>query len=357
MLSRLFLAALILVFFHRPASAQFEQGNQTVTTQPKLAKARVNEDGQLVVKTAIGKPVYREETRTGTITKYRSETRLRKQKVTRDGQTVEENVPYTVQVPYQETVEFTVKVMDLVPEERETVYSQNTETKDYYDADGQALAFFETNGQAAPAAQIGRRLKNWEPILVTSDGKPAEDFYTAIFKPGTLVVALPPAVPAPTDGSAPHQPAPKAPADAAPAQNRNPEALDFLSKEEKEVLERTNQERAKAGKPALKANARLSRAARSHALNMAKQEKLSHTLDDKTFDQRIEAMGYQFTRAGENISNAPTAADSLEAWMDSPGHRENILNPDYREIGIGQGVSPTGQNYWVQVFAAPLMSN
>lgn len=358
---RSFLIALALVLISHSAKAQFEQGNQTVATQPKLALARINPDGQLVVRTILGKPVFQEETRTGTVTKYRTETRLRKQKVTKDGQTVEEDVPYQVQVPYQETAEYTVKVMKLVPEEKEAVYSWNAETKGYDNAAGQALAFFETNGQAASPARIGQRLKDWEPILVTSDGKPAEDYYASILGAGTLVVALPPVAPRPGE-SAPlgvTQLAPKAAKaqeKGTPAQNGKQEELSFLSKEEKDVFERTNQERAKAGKPPLKASRELSRAARSHAQNMARKETLSHTLDDKTFDQRIEAAGYQFTRAGENISNAPTAADSLDAWMHSPGHRENILNPDYREIGIGQGISPTGQTYWVQVFASPWAS-
>jgi uncharacterized protein YkwD len=130
--------------------------------------------------------------------------------------------------------------------------------------------------------------------------------------------------------------------------------LAFLSKTEKEVFDLTNRERAKAGLKPLAASRKLSQAAQGHAKNMAKKGILSHTLDDIRFDQRIEATGYPFSAGGENISNAPTGKMSIEMWMDSPGHRGNMLNKTYQEIGIGHGTSADGEHYWVQVFATPI---
>ena len=133
-----------------------------------------------------------------------------------------------------------------------------------------------------------------------------------------------------------------------------PQAPAFLSKSERQILDLTNQQRANAGLKPLVASGLLSQAARAHARNMADQQMLSHTLDGKRFDQRIEEAGYQFSAVAENIANAPTAKSSVEMWIGSEGHRRNMLNPVYREIGIGQAAGVQGHKYWVQVFATPI---
>lgn len=130
-------------------------------------------------------------------------------------------------------------------------------------------------------------------------------------------------------------------------------AADFLTKLEREVLDLTNRERFKVGAPPLKANRRLTEAARGHAANMARQQILNHTLDGKRFDERIEAQGYRSSAAGENIWSAATAAQAVAGWMGSPGHQRNLLNREYKEIGIGVGTGKSNQKYWTQVFATP----
>jgi uncharacterized protein YkwD len=133
---------------------------------------------------------------------------------------------------------------------------------------------------------------------------------------------------------------------------------DALTDAEKEVLRATNAERAKLKLPPYRVAQPLMKAARAHAANMVKQNKLSHTLDDETFVQRIEKVNYGFLAAGENIAQGqPTGTEAVSDWMTSPGHKANILSKEYSEIGIGQGVSRNGETYWVQVFARPRSTN
>lgn len=123
-----------------------------------------------------------------------------------------------------------------------------------------------------------------------------------------------------------------------------------LSKEERAVLDRTNAERKAAGLPALAANEQLFDAARKHSANMARQSKLDHLLDGTPAD-RVRAAGYVFRAIGENIAwNQPDAAEVLQSWMESPGHRANLLSREYTETGIAVAVNARGERYWTQVF-------
>lgn len=127
-----------------------------------------------------------------------------------------------------------------------------------------------------------------------------------------------------------------------------------LSSDEQAVIDLVNAERKKVGLGPLKANARLTEAARNHAANMAKQDKLEHELDGKTPSDRVSAAGYKYAATGENIGwNYPTPKDAVVGWMNSPPHKENILNPDYTEIGVGVRKNAKGEPYWTQVFGKP----
>jgi uncharacterized protein YkwD len=127
-----------------------------------------------------------------------------------------------------------------------------------------------------------------------------------------------------------------------------------LSEDEKAVVELTNAERKKADLPPLKPDARLFAAARGHAANMAKQDKLEHDLDGKSAADRVADAGYKAGRSGENIGwNFPTPKAAVAGWMDSTAHKENILNADYTAIGVAVAKNEKGEPYWVQVFAAP----
>jgi uncharacterized protein YkwD len=129
-----------------------------------------------------------------------------------------------------------------------------------------------------------------------------------------------------------------------------------LTEAESKLLELTNQERKKKDLPALRHSALLSRVARAHSANMGKQADMKHELDGKTPFDRMRAAGYQFTRGGENIAAGDPSFGLpavLRMWMESKPHRENILNRDFTEIGIGIADGKDGQKYYTQVFGTP----
>jgi uncharacterized protein YkwD len=129
-----------------------------------------------------------------------------------------------------------------------------------------------------------------------------------------------------------------------------------LTDEEKEILTLTNAARKEQQLPPLVINATLMKSARQHSANMAKQNKMSHKLDDKSPFDRLEDIGYEYAVAGENIASGDASIsikEIFQGWMDSKGHRENILGKDYVEIGLGIAASGE-QKYYTQVFGKPL---
>ncbi len=127
-----------------------------------------------------------------------------------------------------------------------------------------------------------------------------------------------------------------------------------LTADEQAVLDATNAERKKAKLDPLTADPKLTEAARSHAANMARQSKLDHTLDEKTFEDRAKATGYKYQSLGENIAhNQKTPADVVAAWMASEGHKANVLNAGFTQIGLAVAKNDRGEPYWVQVFGTP----
>jgi uncharacterized protein YkwD len=128
-----------------------------------------------------------------------------------------------------------------------------------------------------------------------------------------------------------------------------------LSDDERAVLDLTNAERQKAGLPAFRPSAQLFEAARSHAANMARQGSLDHFLGGTTPAGRILGTGYRFSACGENIAwNQASPRDAIASWMNSYGHRGNVLNGGYTEIGVAMAKSARGERYWIQVFATPI---
>ncbi|GAA4578464.1 hypothetical protein GCM10023194_01400 [Planotetraspora phitsanulokensis] len=122
---------------------------------------------------------------------------------------------------------------------------------------------------------------------------------------------------------------------------------------EQEVVRLTNAERAKAGCRPLKANAKLRAAAFGHSSDMSAKNYFDHdSKDGRTFVDRIKAAGYSFSAAAENIAKGySSAAAVVNGWMNSSGHRANILNCAYTEIGVGY--AKAGGPYWTQDFGKP----
>lgn len=104
-----------------------------------------------------------------------------------------------------------------------------------------------------------------------------------------------------------------------------------------------NRERTQRGLPPLRENALLSAASLEHSRDMVEQRYFEHTSPDgRTVGDRLRAIGYArgvTASAGENIaygySRESTPAAIVTLWMQSPGHREDILRPSFTEIGIG----------------------
>jgi len=129
------------------------------------------------------------------------------------------------------------------------------------------------------------------------------------------------------------------------------------SADEVKVFEMTNDERKKEKVAVLVLNPALSKVARAHSENMAKQMKFEHKLDDKSPFDRLRDAGYKYAFAGENIAfgeENPSLAMIMKSWMESKGHRANILQEEYTEIGVGIARDKEGQTYYTQVFGRPI---
>lgn len=125
-----------------------------------------------------------------------------------------------------------------------------------------------------------------------------------------------------------------------------------------QVIEAVNKERTQRGLSALKENQSLATAAQAKANNMFEENYWAHFAPSgKDPWKFIQSAGYKFTYAGENLArNFYNTDDVVKAWMNSPTHRANILNPAYRDIGIAvsEGVLQ-GQKTTliVQMFGTP----
>jgi len=112
----------------------------------------------------------------------------------------------------------------------------------------------------------------------------------------------------------------------------------------------------------LQRNAILDSSARKHAEDMAVTHTLSHDTPagainypaNYSFDDRMRDEGYIGHWYGENIARGQADAESVIAdWLESPGHCANIMNPNFKEIGLGLKEDDGGVKYWVQDFGAP----
>jgi len=129
----------------------------------------------------------------------------------------------------------------------------------------------------------------------------------------------------------------------------------------RQVLKLTNGYRQQAGLQPLQLNPTLTTAAYGHSLDMATQDFFGHVgSNGSTVFNRLDTAGYRYTTAGENIAAGFTTAKSVvQAWMNSPLHRQNILTPFLEEVGIGFVFLPSDSGklklryYWTQDFGVP----
>lgn len=128
-----------------------------------------------------------------------------------------------------------------------------------------------------------------------------------------------------------------------------PQVSDAVLNYENEVIRLVNEIRTENGLKPLKTNWELSRIARYKSEDMSSNRYFSHTSPTYgTPFQMIRAFGLSYRSAGENIAYGQrTPAAVVNAWMNSSGHRANILNASYTQIGVGYCASG---NYWTQMF-------
>ena len=212
------------------------------------------------------------------------------------------------------------------------------------------------------------------PTSFTGPGTPAE-------LPAAAVAALAPGVsggapgdeaatrPAPPPATSPKPAAaPSAAPSSAPPSSVAPRAVKRTKKatkkaaptvapglagQETEVIRLVNVERGKAGCGTVKLNTKLRTAIRLHVQELGEHGNLyiSHVSDDgRTFVDRAKAQGYA-DPGGENVARGQRdAADVMNSWMNSEGHRANILNCDFKAIGAGVVKGIDGTLVWGQLF-------
>jgi uncharacterized protein YkwD len=123
------------------------------------------------------------------------------------------------------------------------------------------------------------------------------------------------------------------------------------SKDEQNIFDSANRERAARQLLPLKWNALLASAARAHAQKMAQAGTISHQFPgEMDMGMRIRVAGVHFISAAENVAQGPTAAVIHQEWMNSPPHRENLLDPELDSMGVAV-VARNGELFAVQDFA------
>ncbi len=141
------------------------------------------------------------------------------------------------------------------------------------------------------------------------------------------------------------KPAPSQPT--APAEQQ--QSVSQVSAFEQKVVELTNQERSKYGVPALKHDVELSKVARVKSSDMKAKGYFAHNspTHGSPFDM-MKQFGITYRSAGENIAMGQRSPEEVvKAWMNSEGHRKNILNSSFTHIGVGYVAEG---NYWTQMF-------
>ena len=150
----------------------------------------------------------------------------------------------------------------------------------------------------------------------------------------------------PSDVDSPERPAAR-PASEAPS----------LSATLSAIIDLTNRERVANGLPAVRAEARLTNAAQIQADQMVRHNRMDHVLAEAQYprpEDRLAAAAYIWQAYGENLAfGYADARGVVEGWMNSPGHRANILGPSFTEIGVGLTRDASGRPYYAQMFGRP----
>ena len=198
-----------------------------------------------------------------------------------------------------------------------------------------------------------------DKLVITTDGTPPTPIPTATVsgEPGATATVTP----VPSYSTPPASPSASASQSAPPTLPKSPTPSSATAPSgnaaaEAEVVSLVNAERAKAKCAAVTVDSRLVAAARGHSADMAARNFFSHTTPEGVdFAARITKAGYRWSGAGENIAKGQrTPADVMKSWMNSAGHKANILNCGFKNLGVGVAADSTGAPIWTQDFASPL---
>ncbi|MFI1165468.1 CAP domain-containing protein [Streptomyces sp. NPDC020801] len=190
----------------------------------------------------------------------------------------------------------------------------------------------------APSASAPRTAAPRHTAPEPRSTAPASTATTTAARPRTTPPPSPPKATVPASASA-TPPAPSAPTATATASGTTAR-----------IVELVNAERAQAGCSPLTLNATLTKVAQAHSEDMAAHQNMSHSgSDGSSPGDRITRAGYLWSTYGENVAYGyATPEQVMAAWMASPGHKANILNCAFKEIGVGLA-QPNA--YWTQDFA------
>jgi uncharacterized protein YkwD len=219
----------------------------------------------------------------------------------------------------------------ILPDQPPTPSAPTTPTSRVDDVEEPSRTPPTTGGgtQSTPASTLPSATASPRPSLTTRAPAP---LVTAA-PPARTPTARPSGAPSPTTSAASSVPPPRAGV-------------------AHQVVALVNIERARAGCDPVSADAALQSAAQGHSDDMAARDYFSHTSPaGSTFADRIRAAGYRGGSIAENIAAGQRSAKAvMDAWMASPGHRANILNCTYRDIGVGYATGGSYGTYWTQTF-------
>jgi uncharacterized YkwD family protein len=199
-------------------------------------------------------------------------------------------------------------------------------------------------GSCAPQAlqpqysQVGVAIRNNVTVVVLINGVVSGQ------QPPPTQPTPPPTQPTPPP---PAEPTPPPPTQPAPTPNPG-----SMTANELKIVDLVNAERAKLGLRALAVDAKLSQVARLKSEDMRDNRYFAH--QSPTYGSPFEMMrqfGITYRTAGENIAAGQrTPEEAMRGWMNSSGHRANILNSSFTHIGVGHAVGGSYGNYWTQMF-------
>ncbi|MCH5274085.1 MAG: hypothetical protein J1E35_10455 [Lachnospiraceae bacterium] len=189
-----------------------------------------------------------------------------------------------------------------------------------------------------------------EQPKVTATPKPEQSKVTATPKPEQPKVTATPKPEQPKATATPKPEQPKATVTPTPKAEKEPEVQDKAYTYGLRITELVNQYRAEAGLSPVKYSAELSKAAQTRAFEIEKS--FSHTRPDgRYFSTVLKDYGISYNYAGENIAwGQKSPEEVVTAWMNSPGHRANILNKSFTKLGVGYQQNSKGVNYFTQLF-------